>query len=154
MNARDVTVVEGERLARSITAGPHTMTADEPQPIGSDTGPTPVEFLLAALGSCTSMALRTYADRHGWTLDRIEVTVRFAAQNQIIKDVRLSGDLEPAQIERLLTVAGRCPVQRLLTRQASIVTVPTVLGMTHKGRPRFGRDTHDVAEWSGQNEDV
>ncbi|MFG2476342.1 OsmC family protein [Streptomyces fagopyri] len=154
MNARDVTVGEGEHLARSIAAGPHTMTADELQPIGSDTGPTPVEFLLAALGSCTSMALRTYADRHSWPLDRIEVTVRFDSQHQIIKDVRLSGDLEPAQIERLLTVAGRCPVQRLLTRQASIITVPTVLGMTHKGRVRSGRDTHLVAQSSDWNEDV
>ncbi|MFJ8006644.1 OsmC family protein [Streptomyces fagopyri] len=130
------------------------MTADEPQPIGADTGPTPAEFLLAALGSCTSMALRTYADRHSWALDRIEVTVRFDSRNQIIKDVRLSGDLEPAQIERLLAVAGRCPVQRLLTGQASIVTVPTVLGMAHKTRAGSGHDTRHVTPWPDRNEDV
>ncbi|MDH6629090.1 putative redox protein [Streptomyces sp. LBL] len=131
MNARIVSVSEGPRLARSVAVGPHTLTADEPQPIGTDTGPTPGELLLAALGACTSMTVRAYADRHGWQLDQVDVAVRFDPQGQIVKSIRLTGDLEPAHIRQLLAVAGRCPVHRLLTSGATVVTVPTVVG-----RPR------------------
>ncbi|MCX4702746.1 OsmC family protein [Streptomyces sp. NBC_01373] len=127
MNARIVSVGEGRRLARSIGVGPHTLTADEPRPISTDIGPTPGELLLAALGSCTSMTVRAFADRHGWPLDQVDVTVWFDPQGQIVKNVTLVGDLEPARIKELLAVAGRCPVQRLLTKGASIVTVPTVV---------------------------
>lgn len=136
MSSRIVSVREGPRLARSIAVGPHTLTADEPQPISTDTGPTPGELLLAALGSCTSMAVRSYADKHGWPLDQVDVTVGFDPQGQIVKNIWLTGDLEPAHIKQLLAVAGRCPVQRLLTREASIVTVPTVLARPHSSRGR------------------
>ncbi|GGW98312.1 hypothetical protein GCM10010297_19990 [Streptomyces malachitofuscus] len=127
MTGRTVSVREGRRLARSIAVGPHLLTADEPEPLSSDTGPTPGELLLAALGSCTSMAVRAYADRHGWPLDHVVVDVRFGPRGRIVKSVRLTGDLEPAQIEALLTVAGRCPVQRLITGDVSVATVPTVV---------------------------
>ncbi|MEU0072076.1 OsmC family protein [Streptomyces sp. NPDC006332] len=136
MNARIVSVGEGPRLARSIAVGPHTLTADEPQPIGADTGPTPVELLLAALGACTSMTVRAFADRHGWQLDQADVAVRFDPQGQIIKSIRLTGDLEPAHIRQLLAVAGRCPVHRLLTSEATIVTVPTVAASSHASHSR------------------
>jgi putative redox protein len=134
MNARIVSVGEDQRLARSIAAGPHALVADEPQPIGSDTGPTPNELLLAALGSSTSMAVRACADRHGWPLDQVAVAVRFDPRGQIVKNIRLTGDLEPAHIRQLLAVAGRCSVQRLLTSEASVVTVPTVVAKPHASR--------------------
>jgi putative redox protein len=134
MNTRIVSVSEGPRLARSIAVGAHTLAADEPRPVGTDTGPTPGELLLAALGSCTSMAVRAYADRHGWPLDQVDVSVRFDPQGQIVKNIRLTGDLEPAHIKQLLAVAGRCPVHRLLTREATVVTVPTVLARPHVSR--------------------
>ncbi|MBW8699129.1 hypothetical protein MBT84_05970 [Streptomyces sp. MBT84] len=66
MTTRIVSITEGEGLTRSIAIGTHTLTADEPEPIGTDAGPTPGELLLAALGSCTSMTLRAFADRHHW----------------------------------------------------------------------------------------
>ncbi|MFJ6948925.1 OsmC family protein [Streptomyces wuyuanensis] len=122
-----MSVREGRRLARTIAIGPHSMTADEPEPISSDTGPTPGELLLAALGSCTSMAVRAFADRHGWRLHHVDVDVHFEPQGQIVKNIRLAGDLEPAQVERLLAVAGRCPVHRLLTGDVAVTTVPTVV---------------------------
>jgi putative redox protein len=80
------------------------------------------------------MTVRAFADRHSWPLDHVEVAVRFDAQGQIVKNVQLTGDLEPDHIRQLLAVAGRCPVQRLLSREVSIVTVPTVLT-----RPRVSR---------------
>ncbi|KMS66652.1 MULTISPECIES: OsmC family protein [Streptomyces] len=127
MITRIVSIAEGRRLTRSIAIGPHTLTADEPEPISTDAGPTPGELLLAALGSCTSMAVRALADRHGWALDRVDVAVRFGDQGRIVKNVGLTGDLEPAQREQLLAAAGRCPVHRLLTREVTIVTVPALL---------------------------
>ncbi|MFE0733264.1 OsmC family protein [Streptomyces antibioticus] len=127
MNARIVSVAEGYRLSRSISVGPHGLTADEPQPISTDMGPTPGELLLAALGACTSMTVRAFADRHGWPLDQVDVSVRFDEQGRIVKDLRLTGELEAAHFKQLFTIAGHCPVHRLLAREASIVTVPTVV---------------------------
>ncbi|WP_426570158.1 OsmC family protein [Streptomyces canus] len=126
MITRIVSVAEGGRLTRSVAIGTHTLTADEPEPVSADAGPTPGE-LLAALGTCTSMAVRALANRHGWRLDRVDVAVRFGAQGSIVKNVGLTGDLEPAQREQLLAAAGRCPVHRLLTREVTIVTVPALL---------------------------
>ncbi|MER7688452.1 OsmC family protein [Streptomyces sp. NPDC097610] len=127
MNTRIVTVAEGKQLARSVAIGTHRLTADEPEPVGTDTGPTPGELLLAALGACTSMAVRAYAQRHEWPLDRVDVAVRFDAQGQVVKNIGLVGELTPAQRDHLLVVAGRCPVHRLLTKDVTIITVPTLL---------------------------
>ena len=127
MNTRIVTVAEGKQLARSVAIGTHRLTADEPEPVGTDTGPTPGELLLAALGACTSMAVRAYAQRHEWPLARVDVAVRFGAQGQVVKNIGLVGELTPAQRDQLLTVAGRCPVHRLLTKDVTIITVPTLL---------------------------
>ncbi|HEY9331949.1 MAG TPA: OsmC family protein [Streptomyces sp.] len=127
MTTRIVTIAEGRRLTRSVGIGTHRLTADEPDPIGADEGPTPGELLLAALGSCTSMAVRALADRHEWPLERVDVAVRFGERGHIIKNVGLTGDLEPAQREQLLAAAGRCPVHRLLTREVKIVTVAALL---------------------------
>ncbi|MGI5134017.1 MULTISPECIES: OsmC family protein [unclassified Streptomyces] len=136
MNARLVSVSEGRRLARSIQVGPHTLAADAHEPAGTDTGPRPEELLLAALGACTSMAVRAAAERHGWPLDQVDVALRFDPHEQIIKNIRLTGDLDALQIKQLLAVAARCPVQRLLTREVPVVTVPTVAAKTHAARGR------------------
>ncbi|MFC8349932.1 OsmC family protein [Streptomyces sp. NPDC057280] len=127
MNTRIVTVAEGKQLARSVAIGTHRLTADEPEPVGTDTGPTPGELLLAALGACTSMAVRAYAQRHEWPLERVDIAVRFGAQGQVVKNIGLVGELTPAQQDQLLAVAGRCPVHRLLTKDVTIITVPTLL---------------------------
>ncbi|MEV5840343.1 OsmC family protein [Streptomyces sp. NPDC051985] len=127
MTTRIVSVAEGRRLTRSVAIGTHTLTADEPEPLGADAGPTPGELLLAALGSCTSMAVRALADRHRWPLERVDVAVRFGSEGHIVKNVGLTGDLEPDQREQLLAAAGRCPIHRLLTREVTIVTVPALL---------------------------
>ena len=55
---------------QQIAAGHHRLVADEPSPIGDDTGPTPYDLLLAGLGACTSMTVRMYADRKRWPLEQ------------------------------------------------------------------------------------
>lgn len=127
MPTRTVSVREGQQLARSITVGPHHLTADEPRPISTDTGPTPVELLLAALGSCTSMAVRAYAVRHEWQLHQVEVDLDYDSRREIVRNITLVGELDTAQVDKLLAVAGRCPVHRLLTGDVDVVTVPTIV---------------------------
>src|ERR1044072_1561618 len=63
-------------LAQEISAGKHRLRADEPAPVGTETGPSPYELLLAALGACTSMTLRLYAERKQWDLRRVTVRLQ------------------------------------------------------------------------------
>src|SRR5690349_3976107 len=61
---------------QEIAVGHHRLVCDEPRPVGDDVGPTPYDLVLAGLGACTSMTLRMYADRKGWPLERVRVTLR------------------------------------------------------------------------------
>jgi putative redox protein len=132
-----VTVTESGSgtYTQQITAGHHALVADEPGPIGDDAGPTPYDLLLAALGACTSMTVRMYADHKGWPLDRVQVTLRHSRihakdcadcetrvgwVDHIDRDIELSGDLDDSQRQRLLQIAERCPVHRTLTSEVRI----------------------------------
>jgi putative redox protein len=134
-----VTVTEAGSgtYTQQITAGDHRLVADEPKPIGDDAGPTPYDLLLAALGACTSMTVRMYADRKGWPLERVRVTLRHSrihAQDcadcettkgwidHIDRDLEIAGDLDDTQRQRLLYIAGRCPVHQTLTSEVDITT--------------------------------
>jgi putative redox protein len=122
---------------QQIIAGHHRLVADEPQPIGDDTGPTPYDLLLAALGACTSMTMRMYANRKGWQLDRVQVTLRHKrihAQDcadcetkagwisHIDRDIEITGDLDDVQRQQLLHIAERCPVHQTLTSEVEVAT--------------------------------
>jgi putative redox protein len=122
---------------QQIAAGHHRLVADEPRPIGDDLGPTPYDLLLAGLGACTSMTVRMYANRKGWPLERIRVTLRHsrihakdcaecetsaAWIDHIDRDVELIGDLDDTQRQRLLHIAERCPVHQTLTSEVQIAT--------------------------------
>jgi putative redox protein len=108
----------------------HVLLADEPVDAGGrDAGPTPYEYLLAAIGSCTAMTVRMYADRKGWPLREVVVRLwqsrsyaedcaRCATERvgmrRVQRQIRLAGDLDDAQRERLLAIADRCPVKQTL----------------------------------------
>jgi putative redox protein len=134
-----VTVTEtgAGSYTQQITAGRHWLLADEPKPIGDDAGPTPYDLLLAALGACTSMTLRMYADRKGWQFDRIQVTLRHSrihAQDcadcetkvgwvsHIDRDIEITGDLDDVQRQQLMHIAERCPVHQTLTSEVDVAT--------------------------------
>ena len=133
-----VTVRGGEGLQAIVEARGHTLTVDEPADAGgADGGPTPYELLLGALGACTAITVRMYAERRGWPLEGVEVTLghsrvhaqdcedcadRDAMLDRIEKHVVLSGPLSDEQRTRLLEIADRCPVQKTLSGQLRIIS--------------------------------
>jgi putative redox protein len=123
-------------LKQQITAGAHTLIADEPQEAGgSDAGPDPYSLLLAALGSCTAITLQIYARRKGWPLEKVAVRLRHSRIHakdcvdcattegridQIERYISLAGLLNDEQKARLLEIAQHCPVHKTLTSEISI----------------------------------
>ncbi|ORA35285.1 OsmC family protein [Mycobacterium aquaticum] len=139
MATTDVTVTETGpgTYTQEITAGRHQFLADEPLPVGDDAGPNPYDFVLAGLGACTSMTVRMYADRKGWPLERVRVTLRHSRihakdcaecetklgmLDQIDREIELIGDLDDDQRQRLMAIAERCPVHQTLTSEVRIST--------------------------------
>jgi putative redox protein len=124
---------------QDITVGRHRFLADEPVATGGlDSGPGPYDFLLAALGACTSMTLRLYADRKQLPLKRTQVRLRhsriYAADcaecetkegmlDRIDRIISLEGELDSETRKRLLEIADKCPVHRTLTSQIDIRTI-------------------------------
>jgi putative redox protein len=135
-----VTVAEAHigRFAQSITAGRHHLRADEPAAVGGDdSGPGPYDLLLGALGACTAMTLRMYADHKKLALRHVAVQLkhdRIYAQDcadcetkegkvdRIERVIDLQGDLDAEQRARLMQIANRCPVHRTLQSEISIET--------------------------------
>ncbi len=122
---------------QDINAGPkHHLHADEPISYGgTNRGLTPYGFLSAGLGACTSMTIRMYARRKGWPLEHVSVDIchdKVHAQDadtgneQKIdtwrRRIRLTGDLDADQRQRLLAIADKCPVHRTLERASEVVT--------------------------------
>ena len=111
-------------FANEIAIGPHRMPADEPVELeGTDTGPTPMELLCAALGACTSMTVSVYARKRGIPLERVEVTLNYekvtptagGRADTIRRAIQLTGDLTEEQRAKLLEIANKCPVHKALT---------------------------------------
>ncbi len=123
-----VTLTEGYKT--DVQSRQHTYQIDEPVSAGgTDTAPTPTEFLMGALGSCMAITVKMYAERKGWQLDKVEVKLdfeRFAGKDyasyegdaQFIHEIReafyFEGDLDDEQREKLLEIAAKCPVSRVI----------------------------------------
>ena len=114
-----VTVTSEFKLAQTIVSGHHRLTADEPIARGgSDSGASPYELLLASLGACTSMTLRMYAGRKEWELGKITVGLRYTVgddqKGHIDRRLSFSKPLTAEQTQRLLEIAGKTPITRLM----------------------------------------
>ncbi|MFO7689109.1 MAG: alpha/beta fold hydrolase [Cryobacterium sp.] len=124
-------------FAQNVAVGRHRLKADEPEPLGTDTGPSPYDFLLAGLGACTSMTVRMYAQRKKWPLEKVTVSLRHSrihAQDcancetetgqvdRIDRVMRFDGPLDDEQRQRLREIADKCPVHRTLSSEIIIDT--------------------------------
>lgn len=127
------------KFAQRITVDDRfTITADEPEAAGGTaTGPTPYDLLLAALGACTSMTLRMYAEHKGIALRHVSVSLSHAKiyakdcetctakegkLDRVERTITVDGEFDEATRKRLLEIADMCPVHRTLTSEISIVT--------------------------------
>ena len=101
---------------------------DEPTDVGGlGSGPNPYDLLAAALGSCKAMTMRLYAERKGWPLARVQVSVRHQRASLEARDrfdctVEMEGPLDQDQRTRLLEIADHCPVHRTLDRGSDVAT--------------------------------
>ncbi|NBS11362.1 MAG: osmotically inducible protein C [Gammaproteobacteria bacterium] len=121
-----VTVWEtGQGLFQNgVCADGHPLSADEPVAMGGDdTGPSPFTLLAAGLGACTNMTLRMYANHKGLPLSRVQTTVHSVHTKEghrLTRAIELTGDLEKTVRERLLAIANKCPVHKMLETGAQI----------------------------------
>jgi putative redox protein len=125
-------------FAQEVEVGSHEVYADEPVSFGgTDSGPSPYDLLLAALGSCTSMTIGFYARKRRWPLENITVSLRHSRIHaadceecetkegkidRIELDIHLTGSLTDEQRAKLMEIADKCPVHQTLTSEINIRT--------------------------------
>lgn len=122
--------IERDHYPTQIETRKHILIADEPTSVGGQNlGPTPYDLLLAALGACTAITIRMYADRKEWPLEQVQVLLDHAKVHaedcddcenkgdkidRITRTLAFTGDLSEEQRERLIQIADRCPVHKTL----------------------------------------
>lgn len=102
----------------------HFAIIDEPVDFGGDdNGPTPVEYLLTAIGGCVSITLRMYAERKGWDVGKIIVNM-FQQKNEngtyLTEEISFEKEITEEQKTKLLIIAGKCPVAKMVKGETKI----------------------------------
>lgn len=128
-------VIVKERLGgiytNDVLTTRHHLYADEPESYGSaDLGPSPYEYLSAALGACTSITMRMYAERKGWPVTHLAVEVShkkisisdLPPKDVFTRQITIIGDVDEAQRARIIEIANKCPVHRTLKASSDIET--------------------------------
>ena len=121
------TSTSSPRYRAELRAGGHELVADEPAAGGgANAGPSPFVLLLSGLAACTAMTLRMYADRKGWTVEAIEIDVRYDVDedgtSSIVRVITLPADLPVDQRDRLADIAERTPVTLAIRNGVPIAT--------------------------------
>ncbi len=121
-----------------MKVGNHYMTADEPTSYGgNDFGPSPYELVSAGLSACTAMTLQMYAKRKGWHIDNVEVHTTYSKTHALDcedcessnakidtfhREIKITGNFDDKQMDRLLQIADKCPVHKTLHNETQVVT--------------------------------
>ena len=119
-----------EHYVTKLSMRGHLLVADEPLDNGGkDAGPTPSELVLAGLAACTASTLRMYIDRKDWEVERIDLELSIQIEktetgqiSRIDRVINFTGNINDEQRARLLEIAEKCPVHKLLTNPIEIKT--------------------------------
>ncbi|HEU4706089.1 MAG TPA: OsmC family protein [Solirubrobacterales bacterium] len=114
-----------EGYAHDVEVDGHTLRADEPPEAGgSGTGPRPTPLLGASLASCVAITVEMYAERKGWDVGALEVDVEMSYDGPLPRGfevgLKLPGHLDEEQRRRLLVIATKCPVHKILADEAHV----------------------------------
>jgi len=128
-NITAVTELDQSHYKTKVFSGGHFIYADEPEEVGgTNEGMPPVALLLASLGSCTAITIRMYADRKAYPLATIKVELAISPEDEIDKSttinrkITFTGELTDEQRQRLMQIADKCPVHKLLSNPIHILT--------------------------------
>ena len=127
-----VTELDRSHYLTKVYAGGHFIYADEPADVGgTDEGMNPGALLLASLGSCTAITIRMYADRKEMALDTIKIHLAICNEQEmstttkITRKIEFGGDLSEAELTRLMQIADKCPIHKMLSNPIQIETTLT-----------------------------
>lgn len=128
-----------EGFTTQMKVGNHTMIADEPTEFGgNDFGPSPYELVSAGLSACTAMTIQMYAKRKGWDIQNVEVHTSYSKKHAedcedcesasakidtFHREIKLTGEIENKQTQRLMEIADKCPVHKTLNSTTQVVTI-------------------------------
>jgi len=127
-NPTSKTILTNRNYLAEAIMRQHVSIIDEPTDIGGgNNGPTPIEYLLTAIGSCIAITLRMYAERKGWDLGKINVNVSQkneltikGAFKYLSEEISFEKDVTDDQRKRLLIIAGKCPVAKMVKNETII----------------------------------
>lgn len=119
-------IIGADRYRTEIITENKSFAADEPAELGgADTAPSPPEYLMSALASCTAITLRMYADRKKLEVNKIKVQVTYAKEefkSLFTVDVSFEGKMEAEQEKRFLEIAKKCPIHKILNSPIELET--------------------------------
>jgi len=134
-----------DNFTTAMKVGNHFITADEPKSYGgNDFGPSPYELVSAGLSACTAMTIQMYVKRKGWGLKNVEVHTSYSKSHAadctncdddsakidtFDRDIKLTGDLDDKQIQRILQIADKCPVHKTLHNDTQVITKRICISM-------------------------
>ncbi len=122
----EIRATRREGYTHDLVIGEHSLVADEPPARGGDDqGPTPTAMLAGSLAACVAITVEMYADRKGWELGELAVSIE--VEGSLIKGdavfeviLHLPGGLTEEQTQRITTIAGKCPVHKAIARQTPV----------------------------------
>lgn len=124
-----ITELDRSHYKTKVYSGGHFIYSDEPEEIGgTDEGMSPAALLLASLGSCTAITIRMYADRKKFNLDAIKIDLAICKEEEMSKTTTISrkiellGELTEEERKRLMIIADKCPIHKILTNPIKIET--------------------------------
>ncbi|MEE9346544.1 MAG: OsmC family protein [Robiginitomaculum sp.] len=117
------------KYTNDVMTARHRLIADEPESLGSaDLGPAPFEYICAGLGACTTITLRMYAGRKNWPALHLSVDVSYKVRGDqpvFTRVLTIEGDLDESQRARMVEIADKCPVHKMLTKGSLVETTLT-----------------------------